>query len=174
MATKLSIALSAGLLIAAVAPPVQADPVVVAEEHGITCSLTGEAKLKPGLNMDDGEYKVTFTGELSDCLATGDASSGTVKAKAVGSGTCGHNTTEGVAMIKWDNKTKTIVDFSTEGAGATVLLTATVTKSNESSLVEGDDAFGLLVFQADPTACESDAGVTEAGFNGQVGGGSPQ
>ena len=168
MGKKLMIVLAAGLLIAAFAPPVQAD-----EEHGITCSLVGEATLKPGLNMNDGDYKVAFTGDLTDCLATGDASSGTVKAKAVGSGTCGHNTTEGKAMIKWDNKTHTMVDFTTEGAGAGVLLTATVTHSTEPSLQEGDDAFGLLVFQADPAACNSDAGVTEASFNGQVGGGSP-
>ena len=143
-----------------------------AEPHGTTCSLEGAATLKPGLSMENGEYKVSFKGELTDCQSTGDATSGTVTAKAVATGTCGEATAEGVAIIKWDSKTTTTVEFSTVDIGALVILDGEVTKSNDAGLAEGDSIFGALVFQADPADCAGD-GITEASFNGQVGGGYP-
>ena len=143
------------------------------EPHGSTCSLEGEATLKPGLSMENGEYKVAFNGELTGCQSTGDASSGAVSAKATATGTCAEATAEGVATIKWDSKTTSVVDFTTTDLGALVILEGEVTKSNDAGLVEGDSIFGALVFQADPTQCTGD-GVTKASFNGQVGGGYPQ
>jgi hypothetical protein len=150
-----------------------AAPAPAAEFHGTTCSLTGSATLKPGLSMENGEYKVSFKGELTDCQTTGDATAGTVTAKAVATGTCGEATAEGVAQIKWDNGSKSTVEFSTTDIAALVFLTGEVTKSNDTGLLQGDSVFGALAFQADPADCAGD-GITEASFNGQVVGGYPQ
>jgi hypothetical protein len=149
-------------------------PATAAEFHGSTCSLTGEATLKPGLSMESGEYKVAFTGELTDCQSTtSDATSGAVKAKAVATGTCGEATAEGVATITWDTDAKTTVEFSTTDIGALVILQGEVTKSNDTGLLTGDSVFGALAFNADPAECMGD-GISEASFNGQVVGGYPQ
>lgn len=151
-----------------------ASPAIAEELHGSTCSLTGKATLKPGLSIESGEYKVTFTGELTDCQSTSsDATSGVVKAKAVATGTCGEATAEGVATVTWDTKAKTVVEFSTTDIGALVVLDGEVTKSNDTGLIAGDSVFGALAFNADPAECMGD-GISEATFEGQVVGGYPQ
>ena len=150
-----------------------AAPATAQEFRGITCGLEGTAKLKPGLTSTDGEYKVAFTGTLNDCQTTGDATGGTVKAKALANGNCAHAVAEGKATIKWDNGNTTAVSFSTEDVGALVVLTYEVVKSNEPAAATGDQGIGLLAFQADPTACETEEGITKADFVGQVGSGSP-
>jgi hypothetical protein len=150
-----------------------AAPAPAAEFHGTTCSLTGSATLKPGLSMENGEYKVAFKGELTDCQTTADATGGTVTAKAVATGTCGEATAEGVAQIKWDNGSKSTVEFATTDIGALVILEGEATKSNDGGVRTGDSVFGLLAFQADPTACTGD-GISEASFNGQVVAGYPE
>ena len=161
---KVALVLSVvALVAAALAAP------AVAEPHGITCELSGDAQLSPGLTSEDGKYNVVFEGELANCLSSGDESSGTVKAQATAEGNCAHATAEGHALIKWDTGKKSMVDFTTEDIGALVILEYTVTKSNASGALEGDSGMGVLAFQADPTACESEEGITDAAFTGQVG-----
>ena len=149
-------------------------PATAAEFHGSICSLSGEATLKPGLSIESDEYKVVFTGELTDCQSTSsDATSGIVKAKAVATGTCGEATAEGVATITWDTNAKSVVEFSTTDIGALVILQGEVTKSNDTGLITVDSVFGALAFNADPAECMGD-GISEASFEGQVIGGYPQ
>lgn len=143
-----------------------------AEFHGVTCQLEGSAKLSPGLTSEEGKYNVVFSGDLSNCQSTGEATSGTVKAQATAEGTCAEATAEGHALIKWDTGKKTLVEFSTTDIGALVLLDYHVTKSNDDAALAGDQGYGSLLFQADPTACNTDAGIKEASFTGQVGSGS--
>ena len=164
---KLLTLLAAGFILAALVVPAHAEP------HGVTCSLSGDAKIKPGLTSTSGDMKVKFSGELTDCQNTGDATSGTVKATATATGSCAQAAAEGVAVVKWDDGNATKVEFTTTDIGALVILQAKVVSSTESSLAEGDTELGVLAFQADPTLCAGD-GVTEATFNGQIGGGSPQ
>ena len=143
-------------------------PTVAAEPHGITCQLTGEAKLAPGLTAEGGKYNVVFTGELSGCQSSGDIGGGTVKAQATAEGSCVHAVAEGHALIKWDNGNKSQVDFTTEDVGALVVLDFEITKSNDDTAVEGDQGLGALFFQADPMGCNSDEGIKEASFEGQI------
>ena len=159
--------LAAALLIGALVVPANA------ESHGVTCSLSGDATIKPGLTTTGGAYTVKFTGELTDCQSTGDATSGAVKATAKANGSCGEATAEGIAVVKWDDGKTTKVSFTTTDIGALVILQATVVSSTESALAKGDSEYGVLAFQADPTLCAGD-GVTEASFTGQIGGGNPQ
>lgn len=142
-----------------------------AEQRGITCGLTGTAKFKKGLTLTPAVYKFTFTGTLADCQSTGGATSGTVKAKGTADASCEVGTTEGTAAIKWDNKKKTTVEFSTYDVGASVTLAATVLKSTETSVGTGDNIVGELAFEADVSQCPD--GLETADFIGQIGGGSP-
>jgi hypothetical protein len=145
-----------------------------AAERGYTCTLAGAASFTPGLTSEPQELKFVFKGEYSGCQSTDGASGAKLTAKGVvHDASCAMSNAEGVAKIKWDNGKRTTVGFSTEDVGASVTLTGTVTKSNSEAAQSGDDAFAQLAFDADVTKCNTDEGITEAEFSGQVGGGSP-
>ena len=145
-----------------------------AAEHGFTCTIEGSATFEPGLNSEAQELKFVFKGEMSGCQATDGATGGTVKAKGlVNDATCASSAAEGVAKVKWDNGKKSTLDFTTTDVAAVIFLTGTVGKSNSEAAQTGDDVFAGLLFNADITKCNTDEGITEATFEGQVGGGSP-
>ena len=101
---------------------------------------------------------------------------------ATGNGGCSSSTTAGTAIATWADGTKTVIDYTTSGAAAAVLLQGTVADSVTlpqvggtgsttvtSTRYAGDAATGLLAFQPpDPTACTTPAGVTTAGISGLV------
>ena len=141
-----------------------------AEQRGVTCTLDGSAKFKPGLTTSLDSYKFSFKGKLSDCQSTSGVTAGTVKAKGTAEASCQGGTAEGKATVKWENGKKTTLSFSTVDVGASVTLRGNVTKSTESSLGTGDNVLGQLVFEADATQCQT--GLKKANFLGQVGGGN--
>ena len=166
--TKRLLALASGIALAmslATAP-------AVAEQRGTTCAITGKANFNPGLTVVPGTYKFKFSGKLSDCQSTGDATSGKVKAKGTANAACEGGTAQGTAVVKWNTGKKTTVKFSTVDVGALIVLRGNVTKSTDSGLGKGDNILGALIFQADPAECAY-GGLTGATFTGQVGGGSP-
>lgn len=145
-----------------------------AESHGYTCGVTGAATFKPGVTAQPGDFKIAFKGELNDCQSTGEASSAKVVATAKAEATsCAFGGVTGKGKITWDDGKRTSFTFETTDIAAVVLLNGEVTKSNDDVAREGDDTFAVLFFNADPTACNSDEGLTRVEFQGQTGGGSP-
>jgi hypothetical protein len=146
----------------------------VAAERGYTCTLAGAAKFTPGLTAEAQELKFVFKGGFTGCQSTDGTSNAKLSATGVvHDASCATSQAEGVAKIKWDNGKKTTVEFTTEDVGAAVFLTGTVGKSSSEAAQTGDDTFAALAFNADATKCNTDDGITEAEFSGQVGGGSP-
>ena len=100
---------------------------------------------------------------------------------ATGTGGCASSTTQGLALITWADGTRTITQYSTNGAAAAVLLDGTVLDSTTLQPVDpldppltvtttryqGSASHGLLAFEATPTDCQT--GVTSAGIEGLVG-----
>ena len=104
---------------------------------------------------------------------------------ASGSGSCASSNGSGVAITSWADGTATVVSFTTQTATGGVNLQGNVVPSVTLPVVgggtvtvtttryAGDQAQGVLAFQADPTQCAG-AGVTSAAVNGTVGLGSAQ
>ena len=146
-----------------------------AEPRGITCTVTGAAKFTPGITSEPQELKFAFKGEFTDCQSSGEAASAKVTSKGIiEDASCAYGAATGIAKIKWDDGSKSVVEFTTEDVAALVTLQGIVTKSNADVPQEGDDVFAALAFNADPTLCDTEEGITEAEFGGQAGGGSPQ
>jgi hypothetical protein len=158
-----------------------------ADPNGGGCQLHGTANFSPGLTSTAQNFNYTFTGDLTNCQSSaGGPASGTVFAGTnglpvpSGNGSCENSTTSGIAVVQWADTSRTVVQYSTNGAAAAVALQgsviASVTSSNGSTYTTtrytGDSAVGTLAFQPpDPTACNG-AGVTSAGIDGIVGLGS--
>jgi hypothetical protein len=109
---------------------------------------------------------------------------------ASGNGSCGSSTTSGIAVVTWADGTNTVVQYTTTGALAAVQLQGTVIASVTLPAINpapgqptsttvtttryaGGSSVGTLAFQPpDPTACNTPAGVTQAGISGFIGLGS--
>ncbi len=171
------------------------------------CQLQGQAAFSPGLSSTSQPFNYSFAGGLTGCQSSdaGAPASGSVEAGkvltdpatgeqfqepvATGTGSCGSSTTNGIAIVTWADGTRTVVQYSTTGAGAAVNLSGTVIASVTLPAINplpgqptsttvattrygGASALGLLAFQPpDPTACAG-AGVTTAGISGTIGLGS--
>lgn len=110
-----------------------------------------------------------------------------------GSGGCASSTTSGDSFVTWADGTQTALSYSTSGVLAAVDLSGTVVPSVvlqpvagqgitsggvfypapsytfTTTRFAGDTANGTLTFQpADPTACNTSAGVTTAAISGGV------
>jgi len=110
-----------------------------------------------------------------------------------GTGGCTSSTTAGEAFVVWADATQTAVGYTTTGALAAVALQGTAdpsvvlqpvpgqgitvagvfypapTYTFTTTRYAGDAALGTLAFQpADPTACNTPAGVTQAAISGTV------
>jgi hypothetical protein len=177
-------ALGVALLGASLALPAHASP------GGGGCELAGNAVFTNGPNATSHNFTYTFTGALTNCqdsLSTGitSGSIGTL-VPATGSGTCANGTTAGVALITWSDKTRSVISYTTNSAGAEVVLQGTVIKSytvtkkvgkktrkktytsTNTYYAVGDGALADLAFQADPTQCAG-SGVTTAPITGFAG-----
>src|SRR2546423_636063 len=171
----------ASVLLLALAGPASAAP------NGGGCHLQGTASFSPGLTNTAQNFSYSFTGNLSGCQSSsGGPATGTVSAGTnglpvpTGNGSCGSSTTSGIAVVQWADGTATVVQYTTSGAAAAVVLQGTVIGSVTSSTgttftttrYAGDSARGAVAFEPpDPTACAG-AGVTTAGIDGTIGLGS--
>ena len=106
---------------------------------------------------------------------------------ASGNGRCGSSNTSGIAIVSWADGTNTVVQYTTTGAAAAVSLQGTVIASVTLPAINpgpgqptsttitttryaGGSSLGTLAFQPpDPTACNTPAGVTQAGISGFIG-----
>jgi hypothetical protein len=163
------------------------------------CQLKGTASFTPGLSTTSQPFTYSFRGDLTNCQSTeaGAPGIGTVQAggtytdaatgnayrlpASTGTGGCASSTTEGLALIRWGDGTRTLTDYSTTGAGAAVNLDGTVVDSVTLQPVDpldppltltttryqGSASHGLLAFEATPTDCQT--GVSTAGIEGVVG-----
>ncbi|MCU1590259.1 MAG: hypothetical protein JWP11_1515 [Frankiales bacterium] len=146
---------------------------------GGMCQLAGSATFTKGPNTTDHPFTYTFTGDLTGCQSNtpGAAPSGKIATllPAAGSGTCGSNTSAGIALVTWSDKSLSVVKYTTQSAGAAVALQGTVIpsttvgkKTYKTSKFAGYGAAGPLAFQANPQECTA-AGVTTAPISGAVG-----
>ena len=163
------------------------------------CQLKGTAAFAPGLGTTAQPFTYSFGGDLTGCQSTeaGSPATGRVQAggtytdpasgkgyvlpNASGTGSCASSTTSGLALITWADGTRTIIQYSTSGAAAAVVLDGTVVDSTTLQPVnpadppltvtttryQGSSSHGLLAFEATPTDCQT--GVTTAGIEGAVG-----
>jgi hypothetical protein len=165
------------LLAVVAAGAVAAVPASAAD--GGMCRLDGSATFTKGPSTTDHAFTYTFTGDLSACQTSGPAvpAGGKIAtlSPATGSGTCGTNTTAGLALVTWADKTTTIVKYTTQSATAGVALQGSVVPSAKvgkttytSTRFAGYSSAGVLVFEASPQECAG-SGVTTAAIAGAVG-----
>jgi hypothetical protein len=157
---------------AALALPAGASPT------GGGCYLYGTAKFVHGPNTSSHAFSYTFSGVLTSCQSnTSTPYYGKIATlvPAKGSGTCANNTGSGVALVTWANKKLTIVSYSTQSAGAEVVLQGKVIpaykvgkKVYRTTLYNGDAALGNLGFDASPQECAG-SGVKTASITGAAG-----
>jgi hypothetical protein len=163
------------------------------------CQLKGTASFSPGLSTTAQPFTYSFGGDLTGCQSTeaGSPATGRVQAggtytdpatgkayvmpNSTGTGSCGSSTTQGLALITWADGTRTLIQYTTNGAAAAVALQGTVPSSTTLQPVDPLDApltvtttryaghspFGALAFEATPTDCQT--GVNAAGIEGVVG-----
>src|SRR5437588_5497963 len=129
--------LAVGVLGAAV-PQSQASP------GGGGCVLQGTANFTPGLTGTTAvNFKYNFSGTLTPCHSdpsqSNPPSSGTVAAGQIytvagkkyqepvptGNGSCASGKTAGISLITWNDKTQTVVSYTTQSATGGVLLGGT-------------------------------------------------
>jgi hypothetical protein len=146
---------------------------------GGMCQLQGSATFKNGPATADHPFTYTFSGDLTSCQSNtaGAASAGKIATltPATGSGSCGSNTSAGTALVTWNDKSLSVVQYTTQSATAGVVLQGTVVpstkvgkKTYKTTKFAGYGAAGLLTFQANPTECAG-SGVTTAPISGAVG-----
>jgi hypothetical protein len=166
------------LATAALGAAVAAVPAHAADGGG--CQLDGTAAFKNGPGSDQAQkFTYLFSGTLSGCQSNvaGSPASGTIATlvPATGTGGCASNTSAGVAVVTWADKTTTVVSYTTQSATAGVVLQGTVIPSTKAgkkviktTRYAGSGAAGLLAFEASPAECAS-GGVKSAGIAGFVG-----
>jgi hypothetical protein len=135
-----------------------------AENGTAACQLAGTATLTPGLKVTPATVKYTFKGTLTGCRSSNTSiTSGTVTATGGGTNvSCGGGITNGKATIAWNTGTKSVLSFQTTGLAASVTVTGTVA----SGQFAGSPIAAQLVFQANPTLCNSATGVKTVPFQG--------
>lgn len=154
---------------ATVAVPAGATP------SGGGCYLYGGATFKHGPNATAHAFTYTFAGIVTECESN---PAGPFQGKiatlvpSTGSGTCANNTSSGVALVTWSDRSTTITSYTTQSAGAEVVLQGKVLPSYKlgkkvyrTTRDKGDTAFGDLVFDASPQQCAG-SGVTTASILG--------
>jgi hypothetical protein len=165
------------LVAVAAAGTVNAVPASAAD--GGMCQLKGTATFNKGPNSTDHVFTYTFTGDLTGCQSNtpGAPAAGKIATlqPATATGTCASDTSAGIALVTWADKSLSVVSYKTQAATAAVVLQGTVVpsakvgaKTYTSTKFTGYGAAGLLTFQADPTQCAG-AGVTAAPISGAVG-----
>jgi hypothetical protein len=186
--TKRLISLAASVAAIGAATLVLA-PSAMATANSGGCQLQGAATFSTPLQAGPAAspFAYTFSGALSSCQS-GNASTGPNSTPTggtiftpdagTGSGSCVSSTSNGVAVVNWNDGDATVEQFSTSGAVAAVDVSGTVVSSytasngttyttNEPSTPVGDSTSGQLTFTPpSPTSCQT--GVTSAAINGVV------
>jgi hypothetical protein len=170
--TRLVLAMSSLALAtagAALSVPAGASP------NGGGCYLYGGANFKHGPNSTAHAFTYTFSGVVTECQGSPSTPASGKIATLVpskGSGTCANNTTSGVALVTWVDRSTTITSYTTQSAGAEVVLQGKVLASYKvgkkvyrTTRDMGDAAFGDLIFDASPQQCAG-TGVTSASILG--------
>ena len=188
MSRRLLLVLSAGALAATgllTSGAAKATTAATPGPSGGACQLAGTASFTPGLTSNSGNFTYTFSGTLTGCQSNNNSpGSGTVSTlvPASGTGSCSNSTTNGYSVSKWADGNQTIVQYSTTGAGALVVLQGTVVQSvmigsttystTEPTTPAGASALGELTFStASPTDianCNTAAGLSSAVINGFI------
>lgn len=174
------------------------------------CTLDGKANFaKPLTAPASITTTYDFKGTLANCQGTFSDAGGTVSAgqniviggvayNSLGrpslTGGCTNSTTSGKSFVDWGGGKYSVIDYSTTGAAAAVVLTGTFESGSvtlKSVAVDpqtglpvstltvplaygGDYTGGPLAFEPpDPTACNG-AGVSSAGIQGVIGHGNYQ
>jgi hypothetical protein len=166
------------LAAAALGAAVAAVPAHAADGGG--CQLDGTAAFKNGPGTDQAKkFTYMFSGTLSGCQSNiaGAPAGGKIGTlvPSTGTGSCASNSTNGVAVVTWADKTVTVVSYSTQSLTAGVALQGTVIPSTKAgkkviktTRYLGSNAVGALAFEASPPECAG-SGVTNAGIAGFVG-----
>ena len=155
------------------------------------CVLSGTAYFDgSGLLATSGLSTYTFDGTLSNCQSNeagaptggvvfaGEGPGGVSLPRPSGSGGCARSTTQGIAVIRWNNGDTTVTSYKTEGALAAVALTGSVipsvsgTDGNGNTVTYttnryvGSSVGGPLTFTTmEPQLCNS-GGLRSAAING--------
>lgn len=167
------------LLLVAVAAGGAISALPASAADGGMCKLDGTATFAKGPNTADHAFTYTFSGDLTGCQANtpGAPSAGKIATvtPATGSGTCGSNSTAGIALVTWNDKSTSLVKYTTQSGAAGVLLQGTVIPTTKvgkttykSTKYAGYGAAGPLAFEASPQECAG-SGVVTAGIAGSVG-----
>jgi hypothetical protein len=176
MRVRTSLVLPTAALIAA---GVVAGLPATAAPSGGGCQLHGTATFTHGPSSTPHPFSYTFKGVLSNCHDdSGNApASGTIATlgSAKATGDCQSDSSAGLALATWADKTRTLVAYTTQAAGAEVVLQGKVVKSARvgrttyrTTRYAGDGAVADLAFEADPSQCAG-KGVTSAGIDGFAG-----
>ena len=178
-------------------------PAASGTPSGGACHLAGNADFGTGLTASSQNFTYSFGGTLDNCQSSDStATGGTVSAGQVvtingatyqeplsnGSGSCSNSTTSGTSIVFWNNGLHTVVNYTTTGAGALVILQGTVApsitlqsttggapitiSSDETATPPGATSLGQLTFStASPTGvtdCNTATGLTSAVINGLI------
>jgi hypothetical protein len=132
-------------------------------QEGAVCQLAGGATFSPGLSTTSQAFTFSFTGTLSNCQSTvSGLTGGSIAASGSGSGTCANSTATGTATVTWNDGTTSGVTFTTNGAGALVDVSETVTSGHFA----GDSGTAQLAFQPASGQDCATVPVTSATFDG--------
>jgi hypothetical protein len=166
------------LAAAAVGAAVVTVPAHAADGGG--CQLDGTATFKNGPGTDQAKkFTYMFSGDLSGCQSNiaGAPATGKIATlvPSTGVGGCASNTSNGIAVVTWADKTVTVVSYTTQSATAGVVLQGSVVPSTKAgkkviktTRYLGSNAVGALAFEASPADCAG-SGVASAGIAGFVG-----
>jgi hypothetical protein len=210
LSRRLLLVLSAAALAAAglfTSGAAKASTAASSTPSGGECQLAGSASFTPGLTGTSHSFNYSFNGALSGCQsnttppspASGNVSAGQTityqggtyqEPAATGNGDCSSSTTQGTSITAWADGDYTVVNYTTTGAGALVLLQGTVASgitltgtlngqpstvtipTNEPSTPVGASALGELTFSTSSptgvTACNTTGGLTSAQINGLI------
>jgi hypothetical protein len=167
-------------VLAAVAALLAFAPTASAASGG-GCQLQGTANISPGLNANAQAFTYNFGGNLTGCQSS------EAGAPATGTVSAGQALTVAGQQFQEPDGTNTVVQYTTTGALAAVQLQGTVIASVTLPAINpapgqptsttitttryaGGSSLGTLAFQPpDPTACNTPAGVTQAGISGFIG-----
>ena len=206
MSRRLLLVLTAGALAATglfTSGAAKATTAASSTPTGGACHLSGSASFGTGLTANSQPFNYSFHGTLDNCQSSdSSATGGTVSAGEVvtiggatyqepaasGNGSCSNSTTSGTSIVFWNNGFHTVVQYTTTGAGALVILNGTVIpsitlpsttggpsvtiSSDEVATPQGANSLGQLTFStASPTDianCNTPTGLTSAVINGLI------
>lgn len=131
----------------------------------VVCQLSGRATVRPGVTKSPSPFKATIVGTLSGCTSDSDSpASGTLKASAIGTGSCATHTEEATGSIAWANGRRSRISFAVTGVVNVDIELFTVT----SGLFAHESGPASVVTQPDSGQDCFNVAVTGTSFTGVV------